>query len=75
MSKLKLKIYSSVEWSIAVPYRNGSGHFITASMTSYNRKIAQDKAVQFYYNGRFTWKQLYRKGFRAIRVQLKKYEY
>ena len=66
----KLKISSPVDWCIAVPYRNREGHFLTSRMCSYNRKLAQDKAVQFYYSGRLTWKQLYRKGYRAIRVQL-----
>ena len=50
-------------WAIRSPYGNWIMGFDTAS----RRSDAQKKIVDGH-GGRMTWKRLYRKGFRAVRV-------
>ena len=62
-----MQIENDTGWCASAPYRDGSGSFITLGLVSHSRKTAQDKAAIFWNK---SWKQLYRQGFRAIRVTL-----
>lgn len=64
------RIENDAGWCVVAPYRSGNGAFLLFNNASSTRKAAQNKAIEFWGNGNFTWKQLYYQGYRAVRVIL-----
>lgn len=57
-------------WCVAVPCKDKTRSFIFMSGVARSRSEAQIKAVKHWSAGKLTWKQLYRRGYRAVRVIL-----
>jgi len=65
-----VKIEKDHGWCVAVPSQDKSRLYIFMSGVARSRKEAQVKAIKHWSNGKLSWKQLYRRGYRAVRVIL-----